>query len=216
MITRRILFATGAATALFALAALPGFAEDAGLYAAPPPPDAAFVRLLNADTSADATLNVAGVTLSAAAGGLSAYSFVTKGDYAAAIPGGSLTVSFAPQKFYTVLLNPAGQNSVIEDNPVTNPVHAGLYFYNLSAAPLALEATVGKTQAAVFKDVAPGQAAWREVNAFDVTFAVSNGGEASVALPAISLVRQQGVSIVALQQGDKLTAFQVVNAVATN
>ena len=216
MITRRTLLVAGASSLLVGVVTRPTLAEDAGLYAAPPPPDAAFVRVLNADTSADAAVSVAGVTLSAAAGALSAYSFVTKGDYAATVPGGSLNVSFAPQKFYTILLNPAGQNTVIEDSPVTNPVHAGLYFYNLSAAPLALEAKVGTTQAAVFKDVAPGKSASREVNAFDVAFAVTGAADASVALPQISLVRQQGISIVALQQGDKLIAFQVVNSVSTN
>jgi len=188
-------------------------AEDAGLYAAPPPPDAAFVRVLNADVSNEANVSIGGVALVAPPAALSPYGILTRGDYSATIPGGTIAVSLVAQKFYTLLFAPGGTSRLVEDVPVTNPVHAGLYFYNLSGSPLELDAKVGGKQAAVFKAVAPGQATSREVNAFDVAFLVTNESGSPVELPPITMARQQGVSVVAVQSGDKITAFQVVNSV---
>jgi alginate O-acetyltransferase complex protein AlgF len=206
-----------AALAIVAALAAPTLAaEEAGLYAAPPPPDAAYVRILNADISNAATVTLGSVTFNVPASGLSAYSFVTKGDYQAALPGGALPVSFVAQKFYTLLLDPgagAAPGTLIEDAPVTNPVRAGLYFYNVSGVPLGLSAKVGGKQAAVFNDVAPAKSASREVNAFEVAFLVT-GGTADVELPPVVMARQQGVSVVALDSGDGISAFLAVNAVS--
>jgi alginate O-acetyltransferase complex protein AlgF len=207
-----------AALAIVAGLTTPTFAAgDAGLYAAPPPPDAAYVRILNADISNAANVTLGSVIFSVPASGLSAYSFVTKGDYQAALPGGTLPVSFVAQKFYTLVLDPgagATPGTLIEDAPVANPVHAGLYFYNVSGTPLGLSAKVGGKQAAVFTDIAPANSASREVNAFEVAFLVT-GGKSDVELPPVVMARQQGVSIVALDSGDGISAFLAVNAVST-
>ncbi|HWA20476.1 MAG TPA: alginate O-acetyltransferase AlgF [Devosia sp.] len=192
---------------------IPVIAQDAGLYAAPPPPDAAFVRVLNTDTATEADVNVGAVSFAVPPAGLSPYGFVTRGSYDAAVPGGTLPVSFEAQKFYTILLRTGG-DAVLEDAPIANPVHAGLYFYNTTDTPLDLKAKINGKQAAVFSAVAPGAAASREVNAFEVSFVLASGSATAFELPSIAMQRQQGVSVVAIQNGDAITAFQTVNAVA--
>ena len=199
--------------AAVALLAVPASAQEAGLYAAPPPPDAAFVRVLNTDTATEAAVSVGAVSFLASPAGLSPYSFVTRGTYEASVPGGSLTINLEAQKFYTILLSASG-NAVIEDAPIANPVHAGLYFYNTTGTALGLDAKINGKQASVFPDVAPGGTASREVNAFEVSFVLADGSATAFELPAIAMQRQQGVSVVAIQNGDAITAFQTVNAVA--
>jgi hypothetical protein len=138
---------------------------------------------------------------------------VTRGSYDASVPGGTLALKIEAQKFYTILLSPDG-NAVVEDAAIANPVHAGLYFYNTTDTPLDLQAKINGKQAAVFSAVAPGGTASREVNAFEVSFVLANGSATPFELPSIAMQRQQGVSVVAIKNGDAITAFQTVNAVA--
>lgn len=205
--------ALAAALAILLLAALPVRAQDAGLYAAPPPPDAAFVRVLNTDTATEAAVSIGTMSFLVPPAGLSPYSFVTRGKYDASIPSGAVALNLEAQKFYTILLSVDG-NAVLEDPPIVNPVHAGLYFYNATGTPLDLQAKINGKQAVVFSAVASGGTASREVNAFEVSFVLTNGSVTAFELPAIAMQRQQGVSVVAIKNGADITAFQTVNAVA--
>lgn len=189
-------------------------AEDAGLYAAPPPPNVAFVRIINANVAAEAGVNLGGIDFMVPPGSVSDYQFVTMGAYDAAVPQGKLPVTLEAQKFYTLLLG-SGADAVLEDAAIANPVRAGLYFYNATSTPLDLQARVNGKQAVVFSAVAPGTAVSREVNAFDVTFVVTSADATMAELPAITMVRQQGVSVVALDAGGKVTAIQAVNAISS-
>jgi hypothetical protein len=189
-------------------------AQEAGLYAAPPPPDAAFVRLLNTDTATEVNVAIGGVIFAVPPAGLSPYSFVTRGTYDAALPGGALALNLEAQKLYTILIRPDGASVLLEDPPIANPVRAGLYFYNATGTPLDLQATVNGKQAAVFSAVPPGEAKSREVNAFEVSFQLASGGTTEFELPAIAMQRQQGLSIVALDNGGAVIAFQAVNTMA--
>ena len=203
---------------LLALAALsltlvvPAFSQEGGLYAAPPPPDAAFVRVLNGTSKAVST-EVGGIAFAVQPQTISPYSIVTRGDYTA---NGDVTLSakVEAQHFYTILVDADGKAALLTDEPLANPARAGLYFYNATGEPLELAATVGGKQAKVFEAVAPGAQAFREVNAFDVTFDVLKDGAVAFTLPGITMTRQQGVSVVALNNGDKLIAIQAVNGVA--
>jgi hypothetical protein len=190
----------------------PAFSQEGGLYAAPPPPDAAFVRVLNGTNKAIAT-ELGGIAFAVQPQTISPYSIVTRGDYTA---NGDIVLSakVEAQHFYTILVGPDGQGALLTDEPLANPARAGLYFYNATGAPLDLAATVGGKQAKVFEAVAPGMQAFREVNAFDVTFDVLKGGAVAFTLPGITMARQQGVSVVALNDGNKLIAIQAVNGVA--
>jgi alginate O-acetyltransferase complex protein AlgF len=206
------LLATFALTA--GLAAAPVFAGEGGLYDAPPPPDAAFVRVLNAGTGGDLEVTVADTSFSVGAGALSPYEFVTKGSYEAAWASTKLPVSVEAQKFYTIIVPSDGtEPKLVEDAALANPARAGLYFYNATTKPLQLDAKVNGKQAAIFEDVAPGETAFREVNPFEVAFIVVDGDAPAFELPATAMVRQQGTSVVAMPAADGVTAIQAINSV---
>lgn len=192
-------------------------AGEGGLYDAPPPPDAAFLRVLNAGSGGPLELNVAEAAFAVGAGALSPYAFVTNGSYDASLASVSLPLSLQAQKYYTIIVPADGAApKLVEDAPLANPARAGLYFYNATGRPLQLDAKVNGKQAAIFKDVAPGESAFREVNPFEVAFIVVDAGAPAFELPATAMVRQQGMSVVALPAADGVTAIQSVNAVQTD
>lgn len=197
--------------------ATPVLAAEGGLYDAPPPPDAAFVRVLNAGDSGGLEVTVADASFSVGAGALSPYEFVTKGSYDAAWASTSLPLTVEAQKYYTIIVPSDGaEPKVVEDKALANPARAGLYFYNATEKPLQLDAKVNGKQAAIFEDVAPGETAFREVNPFEVAFVVVDGGAPAVELPATAMVRQQGTSVVAIPAADGVTAIQSVNTVSAD
>jgi len=196
------------------LISLPVQAGEGGLYDAPPPPDAAFVRVLNAADSGNLELAIADASFSVGAGALSPYEFVTKGSYDATWASITLPLSVEAQKFYTIIVPADGtEPKVVEDAALANPARAGLYFYNATAKSLQLDAKVNGKQAAIFQDVAPGATAFREVNPFEVAFIVVDGDAPVFELPATAMVRQQGTSVVAMTGADGVTAIQAVNSV---
>lgn len=196
------------------LSAMPAAAGEGGLYDAPPPPDAAFVRVLNAGTGGALEVTVADAAFSVGAGALSPYEFVTKGNYDATWASSKLPLSVEAQKFYTIIVPGDGSEArIVEDAALANPARAGLYFYNATEKPLQLDAKVNGKQAAIFKDVAPGTTAFREVNPFEVAFIVVDGDAPVFELPATAMVRQQGTSVVAIPAEGGVTAIQSVNSV---
>ncbi len=195
-------------------AAVPVFAGEGGLYDAPPPPDAAYVRVLNAGEAGSLDVTVANAAYTVGAGALSPYEFVTKGSYDASWASTKLPLSVEAQKYYTIIVPGDGTEAkVVEDAPLANPARAGLYFYNATEKPLQLDAKVNGKQAAIFEDVAPGETAFREVNPFEVAFIVVDGGTPAVELPATAMVRQQGTSVVAMSAAGAVKAIQSVNSV---
>ena len=199
------------------LLAAPVLAGEAGLYDAPPPPDAAYLRVLNAGSGGSLALTVADAAFDVGAGALSPYEFVTNGSYDATLASSTLALSLQAQKYYTIIVPADGSApTVVEDAPLANPARAGLYFYNATSKPLQLDAKVNGKQAAIFKDVAPGETKFREVNPFEVAFIVVDGTAPAVELPATAMVRQQGMSVVAMPTADGVTAIQSVNSVQTD
>lgn len=199
------------------LLAAPVLAGEAGLYDAPPPPDAAYLRVLNAGSGGSLSLTVADAAFDVGAGALSPYEFVTNGSYDATLASSTLALSLQAQKYYTIIVPADGSApTVVEDAPLANPARAGLYFYNATSKPLQLDAKVNGKQAAIFKDVAPGETKFREVNPFEVAFIVVDGTAPAVELPATAMVRQQGMSVVAMPTADGVTAIQSVNSVQTD
>ena len=191
-------------------------AGEGGLYDAPPPPDAAYVRVLNAGDAGNLEVTVSNTSFSVGAGALSPYEFVTKGSYDAAWASSKLPLSVEAQKYYTIIVPGDGSEAkVVEDAALANPARAGLYFYNATEKPLQLDAKVNGKQAAIFEAVAPGETAFREVNPFEVAFVVVDGGAPAVELPATAMVRQQGTSVVAMSGASGVTAIQSVNSVQT-
>jgi hypothetical protein len=202
------------ALTLMAGLASPAMAGEGGLYDAPPPADAAFVRVLNAGESGNLELSVADAAFSVGAGALSPYEFVTKGSYDATWASSKLPLSVDAQKYYTIIVPADGAApTLVEDQALANPARAGLYFYNATGKSLQLDAKVNGKQAAIFKDVAPGATAFREVNPFEVAFIIVDGSAPAFELPATAMVRQQGMSVVAIPADGGVKAIQSVNSV---
>jgi hypothetical protein len=215
-IDRQTFLKSLAAMAIGLLFAAQANAAEGGLYDAPPPPDAAFVRVLNADATNGAELTLADTVYSVGPASLSPYEYVLKGSYDAAAGATTLAVTLAPQKYYTIVVGAGVEPKLLEDAPLANPTRAGLYFYNATGKPLQLDAKVQGKQAAIFKDVQPGETAYREVSPLEVAFIVMDGGAAAFELPAMAMIRKQGTSVVALSAGANVTAIQSLNTVNTN
>jgi hypothetical protein len=188
-----------------------GAADDA-IYDAPPPPDAAFVRVLNARPAEPEAITIGSAAYSVPARGISPYNYVTRGDYSV---GDGLDLTLEAQKFYTVVVQADGTTTVLVDDPLMSPSKAGLYFYNITAAPATLMATVNGKQAAVFEDVPPGEVKFREVKAFEVSFQINSGGQQVADLSAVTLQNQQGFSVIALAADGAITGINTVNTVDT-
>jgi hypothetical protein len=189
-------------------------AQEGGLYAAPPPPDAAFLRVLNASSAADASISVGDVAFSVAPSAVSPYQYLARGEYD--VVGETLHLAVEAQKYYTIILGAGGAPTVLEDAPLANPARAALYFYNATSKPLQLDAKMNGDQAAVFKAVAPGTVAFREVPPFEVAFVVVGEAGTPVELPQATMVSQQGFSVVALEGAGGVAGFQAINEVAAN
>lgn len=172
---------------------------DAGLYDAPIPPNSAFVRMIDASDSSEPVASVNGTEVSIPASGLSPYIVVPAGKQTIAFSGTSAELDLKSTSLSTVVLG-AGSGTAPQtftDAAVTSPARAGLYFYNLSSETVSLTATIKGKSAPIFKDVAPGKAEFREVNAFDVSLAVTKDGQAIKALETpVSLKRKGGVSVI--------------------
>lgn len=181
---------------------------DDNVYGKPPPPDAAIVRVFNASEASAEQVSFGGALFEVQPLTMSEYQYLTSGEYDVA----GLHIKVEPQHFYTVVSGgPAPQ--VLEDQVISSPARAGLYFYNVTTKPATLTATVGGKSRVVFDAVAPGGSAFREVQAFQVSFSVSSEGEAPVELPPVTLQNKQGVSVVASGAGGKLSSQQLVNSI---
>jgi alginate O-acetyltransferase complex protein AlgF len=187
--------------ALAAAAATPAFAEgDAGLYDAPPPPNSAFLRIIDArgTTGLAATLGDKAVTLTDSA--ISGYAIVPAGTVKIAAGEAAGDVTIEAGKFYTVALFAAGAASplLLEDKVIANPAKSGVYLYNFGSAEATLFAP--KQKVAVIEKVAPGTSGFREINAVTLDLEVRSG-EAVSAVPGVVLKRRAGTSFVVFADG---------------
>lgn len=169
----------------------------AGLYAPPPPPNSAYVRMIPAGGATQAT--VGGKKLSATAGTPSPYVVIKAGT--APIEAGAIKSSkaLAAGRYYSVVL--AGkQASVLEDPGMASRVKATIIFYNLTSRP-GLELRTADGKMVVAAATAPGRQTSRQVNAATAAFGVFGSGAALASTAPQAINRGFSYSAIATEKG---------------
>jgi alginate O-acetyltransferase complex protein AlgF len=206
MILRRTILA---APLLAAIGTMPAFAKgEDGLYDAPPPPNSAFVRVIDASGVGNATVTLGDKSVQLPELAVSGYAIV---------PAGKLAISFGDQagevepvsgKFYTVVVSPAAPPVLIEDAAIANPAKAGIYFYNFAKDGTAT-LFAPKQNVAVIADIAAGKNGFRDINAVTLDLEVRSPAGNNL-MKDVALQRRTGLTIVAFEGGK---VIQTENAV---
>jgi alginate O-acetyltransferase complex protein AlgF len=204
----------------FALvASLPSAAQaagDAGLYDAPPPPNSAFIRILNAGPgSFDFDMTIAGKTLPVAAQSLGSYVIVSAGAVDLAGRGTSKQVKLDPGKFYTFAVSDSSGNSQLYvDDGLTDPAKGRLYFYNLTAEnSVELYVPAAKTDA--LSDLPASSTKSVEIRAPLEVDMVAKAADSELAtFESVKLKRRSGTSLVLSGKAGSYSGFTVSNTIA--
>ena len=190
---------------LTAIAVLSGIASAqdlAGLYAPAPPPDSAFVRIINATaTPLSATLGSKAATAPKA--GISTYVVVPQGNVAAKVGAASNTLAVVTGKFYSAVWN--GKTfRLMTDVSADDRAKAQLTVYNLSTKP-ALDLKTADGKLSVVGGVKPGESGTRAVNGITVDLAVFGGSKALATFKGAALERGNAYAIVVTDGGSSMT-----------
>ncbi|MFO1350180.1 MAG: alginate O-acetyltransferase AlgF [Gammaproteobacteria bacterium] len=191
------------------------WAQDEALYDPAPPPNAAFVRVVNATgETAPISAQIAEVSFKDIAyPAASPYRIVHEGQHDASVGNKKETVTIEAGKYYTLAAIGSGgalHLAAISDTISTNPAKCGVLFYNLSDKTSA-SLRVPSRKVDIVGDLGSGQGKMREVNAIDVDLAVVTGDKTVAEFPKVQLKRRTHLSFVLTGSGDKLQALMVEN-----
>jgi alginate O-acetyltransferase complex protein AlgF len=189
---------------------------DDGLYDAPPSPDTAFIRILNAGPQAtDFEMTIGGETVSVAAQSLGPYMAVQAGKIDLATPAGTTPATIEGSKYYTfAVTSELGKPSLYEDDGLKDPAKGRLYFYNLTKLDsVALYVPAAKKDAlSAIQSASASSIELRAPLEVDMVARTTAGDIAS--FQAVTLKRRSGTSLV-LSGGDgHYAGFAVANTVA--
>jgi alginate O-acetyltransferase complex protein AlgF len=208
MISRRL------AAILFVLAAAAPAAADEGLYDPVPPPDSAFVRIVDAGSAA-VNGTIGGKPAASQASGVSPYVVVPKGKQPVRIGDVSDEIDAAAAKFYTIALVD-GKLVTFEDPSADTPGRAGIVFYNLSDAP-AGSVYVPKLKVAVVEGVAPAAAASKALKAVTLDKIEIKLGDAVVAsFDSVALRARATMTAYVTGKGGTYSAYLLPSTTAKN
>jgi alginate O-acetyltransferase complex protein AlgF len=188
-------------------------AGDEALYDPAPPPNSAFVRVIDArgQGNLQVTVGQAGITVPAT--GVSAYVVVPAGEQDVVLSTETSKITFAAGKYYTIALYVGGNTkpTLLEDEILTNPAKSGIYVYNFSDAP-SVKLFAPKPKVAVVDDLKPGLSAFKSVNAVTVDLALMEGDKTLADFSQLALKRRTGLTFVVFGSGDAKKAIAVPNA----
>jgi alginate O-acetyltransferase complex protein AlgF len=206
------IFATLFSCVLVAVFANGAQAGDDGLYGAPPPADAAFVRLLNAKTAGEMqSSEIGGQTLQAPAGSITPYVIASTTNAELENLLGQQPVAGG---YYTIAFADSIQGSkVFSDEPLNDPAKGSLFFYNLTdKAAVELYVPVAKT--AAIKSTAANEGSSVELKApVKLDFVARVGAEDLATIPDITIKRRAPVSVVLFGTGGTYAAMSDVNTI---
>ena len=178
-------------------------AQDlAGLYATAPPPDSAFVRVINA-TAAPLSATLGSKAATAPKAGISTYIVVPQGKVAARVGSASSTLAVAAGKFYSAVWN-GKAFKLMTDVSADDRAKAQLTVYNLSTRP-ALDLKTADGKLSVVSGVKPGESGNRAVNGITVDLAVFGGSKALATFKGAALERGNAYAIVVTDSGSSMT-----------
>jgi hypothetical protein len=190
------------------VATSPAVAQDAGLYDAPIPADAGFVRVVARDGRAGAALQIDERVLTTDADGISPYAIFKAGRY----PAGGAEVAVAAGSFTTLVLGADGRFEALADEPLASPKASGIHVYNLSALP-SVTLFAPEFGRAVVEDVAPGTTRGRAFGEGALVLEVRAGDRSLATFPKRGISRRQAVSVIVTGTAEAPRAVLVDNTV---
>ncbi|MFT4074397.1 MAG: alginate O-acetyltransferase AlgF [Asticcacaulis sp.] len=205
------------ATALIALSAtsLSGAARagtDSGLYAAAPPPNSVFIRMVAAPGDGHAVAGTIGAAkYSVAAGTASAYKVIPSGQTVLKVGAVAKPLTLMDGHFYTLVVGGSQAQpafNLIDDPKLDSKVKGLITFYNLTGRPnLSLKTADGK--AVVVATTPSGRVGSRSVNSATTGFAVFDGAAAVGTVAPQTIERGNAYSSIALEAGGRLKVLWV-------
>ena len=178
-------------------------AQDlAGLYAPAPPPDSAFVRVINT-TATPVSATLGSKAAAAPKAGISTYVVVPQGKVAAKVGAVSSNLAVVAGKFYSAVWD--GKTfKLLTDASADDRAQALITVYNLSSAP-AIDLKTADGKLSVISGVKPGESGNRAVNGITVDLAVFSGSRALATFKGAALERGNAYAIVLTKDGSSMT-----------
>lgn len=169
-------------------------AQDGGLYADVPDPNASFVRVVAA-TPTNAVID--SKTFDQLDSGISGYVVVAKPGEIKMVTGvDDATVSVEAGKYYSYVVGADGTKTLVSEDITSNPAQAVISFFNLSDVA-AVDLYVPAAKAAALTAVPMNGEANVALKApLTLDFEVRDGDKVLASLSAVDLQRRGGVAIV--------------------
>jgi Alginate O-acetyl transferase AlgF len=189
-------------------------AGDDGLYDAPPPTDAAFVRILNAKTSGEMqSVMIGEQVLEAASRSISPYVIIKVSDPALATVLGSQPKAGS---YYTIAVSDSLMGSkVFDDESLSDPAKSRLFFYNLTDKT-DVELYVPAVKTTAIKPIGANASNSVELKApLKLDFVARAGADELAEVSAVTLKRRTPVSIVLFGTAGNYAAISTTNSVDT-
>lgn len=179
---------------LYGVYATAGLAQDGGLYADVPDPNASFVRVVAAAPT-NAVIDTK--TFDQLDGGISGYVVVAKPGEIKLVTGvDDATVTVAAGKYYSYVVGADGTKTLVPEDITSNPAQAVISFFNLSDLPK-VDLYVPAAKAVALPGVPMNGAANVALKApLTLDFEIRDGDKVLASLPAVDLQRRGGVAIV--------------------
>lgn len=172
----------------------PGMAQDGGLYADVPDPNASFVRVVAADLT---TAMVASTSFDAPPSGVTGYVMVPQpGEVNIMAGAAEATVTIEAGKYYSYVVGADGTGTLVAEDVNSSPAQAGVTFFNLSDLAK-VDLYVPAAKAVAVAAVAANSSGSVALKApLSLEFEVRDGDKILATLPAIDLKRRAGLAIV--------------------
>ncbi len=202
---------------LFALSGT-AWAGEESLYDTPPPPGAAFVRVIDLRQEPSSPVDISALgAVESDDNGVTPYYALVGEVVAVRVGDASLDVPLMAGRFTTVVVG-AGQPepvlSMVEDQISENPSKAGVQFYNLTdQQAVTLHAPKFKVDVVAATD--PGKVGSREVNEVKIDLEARAGGSVIARFASVLLKRRAQIGFIVAEVGGQVVGFQTQARVVT-
>ena len=174
-------------------------AQD-NLYGPSAPPDAAYVRVVNAVPGPEVEVRLADAVRLVGFATVTAYQVLEPGEATLNVAGEDVLLTVEAGEFYTAVVTPEGVN-VLHDEALVDASRALLTLYNFSSlGPIDLKTADGETD--VVSGVAPLSEGSVVVNQAEVALGVFAGGERVMGLEPSLLERGTAYSVLVFDGAD--------------
>jgi Alginate O-acetyl transferase AlgF len=190
-------------------------AGDEALYDAPPPPDSAFFRVLNADPEGkNVNVSLGDHQIKSAAKGISSYVIVKAGDQIVKGLNADVPVTLKAGAFYTLaVVGATGETKLFDDKVLNDPAKSRLFFYNMSDAK-AVNLFVPAASKDALTGLEPSAANSVELKApMELEFVAKTGDSSLATFSGVVLKRRATVSLVLFGAAGSYTGSVTPNTV---